>query len=84
MKTIRDCDFTTVLNERKHLKMVIRSVNDTFSLFFRANRMIGPDSFTPCTITFVKVAHDLFEMLAAPTASKYWTLKVWVRSDCEQ
>ncbi len=32
LKTMMFCDVTTVLNERKHLEMVIRSVPDTVKL----------------------------------------------------
>ncbi len=47
LKTIMFHEVTTVLNERKHLKMVIRSVPDSVSLNFRPNRVARPHCFTP-------------------------------------
>ncbi len=43
LKTMMFRDLTTVLNERKHLKMVIRSVPDSFSLILdRTERSAFP------------------------------------------
>jgi hypothetical protein len=68
LKTKIFCDVTTLLNERKHLKILIKSVPDPFSPF-RLNRSTWPDYFTPCTLTFVKVAQNLFQMLVTPTGA---------------
>ncbi len=38
------CNVTTILNERKHLKMIIRSAPDSFSS--RQNQVTGPLRFT--------------------------------------
>ncbi len=40
-KNIMFRDVTTVLNERKHLKMVIRSVPDSFSLILGRIEQLG-------------------------------------------
>jgi hypothetical protein len=50
LKTMMFGDVMTVLNERKHLKMVINSVLD-----FRLNQVPGPNIFTPHTFIPIKV-----------------------------
>jgi hypothetical protein len=37
LKTMMFCDMATVLNERKHFKMVVRSVPDSVSLILGQN-----------------------------------------------
>ncbi len=78
LKTIMFCEVTTALNERKHLKMVIRSVPGSFSLILGLTKWLGlalAHCFTQCTTSWLVVPKNVFQMLM-PLAGTYLDIHV--------
>jgi hypothetical protein len=55
LKNMTFCEVTTVLNERKHLKMVIRSVPDSVSLILGRTEWPGLTALHRGTLIPIKV-----------------------------
>ena len=62
-------DVTTVLNERKHLKMVIRSVPDSISLFLDRTDRPGLTALHLWLQFWIEATATCFRHLAPPAAS---------------
>ncbi len=74
-KTMTFHDVTTILNERKHLKMLTRSDPDAN---FRPNRVTWPRRFTPCTTSRLVVPKNIPQMLVPLAVMECRNLCLWV------
>ncbi len=72
LKTMIFRDVTTVLNERKHLQMVIRSVPDSVLVcksYLRPSRRLGPDCFIQHNSISIELTSNTLQMLVQLTGT---------------